>query len=150
MTRELLLSVVVLTLATACGPADAPGAPDAVNTASSAAGSAGPSPAASPSGITSHEAGRIAPLAPPSLTAVADAGRVRLEWPATGEDLAYYQCLRRPAEAGVWQSVGRAPAAQHTYVDPEPGDGLYIYGVQAVAVSGLASPITESQVVRIR
>ena len=81
--------------------------------------------------------------------AVADAGGVRLTWPATGEDVGYYQCLRRTAPAGQWQPVDRTTADQRTCLDRRAGAGTYVYGVQAVSASGLASPITESRPVTI-
>ncbi|MBM0226240.1 MULTISPECIES: hypothetical protein [Micromonospora] len=150
MTRQLLLVAAVLVAATACASTGTP--PPPPNTAT-ATGSE--SPTATPplpsnaAGITSQEAARIAPLAPSQLTAVTDAATIRLTWPATGEDLAYYQCLRRANPDGQWLPVGRTPPAQHTYVDSNPGTGTHIYGVQAVNTSGLASPITESQPITI-
>jgi hypothetical protein len=133
MTRHLLLAAALITVASAC----------------TASGTPAPAPDAVPSGITSQDAARIGPLAPAKLTAMVDTGNVRLAWPATGEDIAYYQCLRRAASTGQWQPVGRTPPDQHTFLDADPGNGTYVYGVQAVKASGLASPITESQPVTI-
>ncbi len=147
MTRELLLAAAVLVVVAACASTGSPTPPpNAATTTGSLAASPPPS---SPTGITSQDAARIGPLAPPRLTAVADAGSVRLSWPATGEDVAYYQCLRRAALAGDWQPAGRTPPRQYTYLDSNPGTGTYIYGVQAVNASGLASPIVESQPITI-
>ncbi|MCW3840629.1 hypothetical protein ONA70_11020 [Micromonospora yasonensis] len=143
MTRVLLLAAAVLVAAAACASGTPP-----PNTATESP-AATPPPPSSPAGITSQEAARIAPLAPAQLTAVTDAATIRLAWPGTGEDIAYYQCLRR-TPGGQWLPVGRTPPAQHTYVDRNPGTGTHVYGVQAVNLSGLASPITESRPVTIR
>jgi hypothetical protein len=148
MTRELLLGAVVLVGVTACASTHTPTPPPNAATVTGSATTNSPPPS-SPSGITSQDAARIAPLAPPQLAAVAEAGSVRLTWPATGEDLAYYQCLRRTAPAGEWQPAGRTPPEQHTCLDRNPGNGTYIYGVQAIKSSGLASPITESQPITV-
>ena len=151
MTRELLLTAAALIVVTACASTGTPTPPPKAATATGSPTASPPPPAssASPTGITSQDAARIAPLAPPQLTAVADGGSVRLTWPATGEDVAYYQCLRRTAPAGEWQPAGRTPPDQHTFLDRNPGNGTYIYGVQAINASGLASPITESRPIMV-
>jgi hypothetical protein len=148
MTRELLLAAAVFTMLTACASTGTPTPPRNGATATGSP-TASPPPPSSSTGITSQDAARIAPLAPLRLTAVADAGSVRLTWPATGEDVAYYQCLRRRTPAGEWQPVGRTPPDQHTFLDHNPSNGTYTYGVQAINTSGLASPTTESQPVTI-
>jgi hypothetical protein len=139
MTRELLLAAAVLT---ACA---SPGNPPTRPSAVTASASASPPPASNPTGITSQGAARVAPLAPTWLSAAAADDGVQLTWPATGEDLAYYQCLRRTVTAGEWQPAARTTSEQHTCLDRNPANGTYIYGVQAVNAAGLASPITESQ-----
>jgi len=149
MTRELLLAAAVIAVVTACASTGTPTPPPSTTAAGSGSPTASPPPQSGPTGITSEDAARIAPLAPARLTAVADAGGVQLTWPATGEDIQYYQCLRRTAPAGRWQPVARAAADQHTCLDHGPGAGTYVYGVQAVNASGLASPITESRPVTI-
>jgi hypothetical protein len=148
MTRELLLAATVFTMVTACASTGTPTPPP--NTATgSRSPTASPPPSSSPTGITSQDAARIAPVAPPRLTAAADAGSVRLTWPATGEDVAYYQCLRRATPTARWQPVGRTPPDQYTCLDRNPGTGTYIYGIQAINAAGLASPVTESQPITI-
>lgn len=152
MTRGLLVAAAALTVVTACA---SPGAqtphPDGATAGGSPPASPAPpsNPDGNPAGITSEEAARIAPLAPPRLTAVTDAGGVRLTWPATGEDVAFYQCLRRNTPVGEWQPAGRTPPDQHTFLDRNPVKGTYLYGVQAVNAAGLSSPIAESQPVTI-
>ena len=149
MTRELLLAAAVLAVVTGCASTGTPTPPSNTAPATGPAAANPPSPS-SPTGITSQDAARIGPLAPPRLTAVADAGNIQLTWPATGEDVAYYQCLRRAAPAGPWQPVERAQSQDHTCLDHSPGSGTYIYGVQAINASGLASPITQSQPITVR
>jgi hypothetical protein len=64
------------------------------------------SAAASPgAGISSEEGRRVAPLDPPELTARQVGANVNLSWRATGEDLAFYECFRRPG-SGAWVKVG--------------------------------------------
>jgi len=148
MTRELLLAAAVLAVVAACASTGTPTQPPSTAAAGSGSPTASP-PSPRPSGITSEDAARVGPLAPARLTAVAEAGGVRLTWPATGEDVGYYQCLRRTAPAGQWQPVDRTTADQRTCLDRPAGAGTYVYGVQAVSASGLASPITESRPVTI-
>ena len=136
MIRQTLLTTATLVVLTGCA----------------STGSAVPAPSsasAGSTGITSQDAARIAPLAPPQLTAVTDAGSVRLTWPTTGEDVAYYRCLRRAAPDGQWQPAGHSRPDQRTCLDRNPRPGTYVYGVQAVNGAGLDSTITESQPVTI-
>lgn len=119
MIRELLLAATVLVVVAACASTSSPTPPAHATTTRSQSPTTTPSPPSSLAGITSQESARLAPLAPAHLTAVADTGTVRLTWPATGEDLAYYQCLRRTAPTGQWRPVGRASSA-HTYLDHSP------------------------------
>lgn len=148
MTRTPLLAAAVLLAAAGCASAGTPSPPPNTATATGPESPTAPPPPSSPTGITSREAARIAPLAPARLMAVTETGTIRLTWPATGEDLAYYQCLRRDA-SGHWLPIGQAPPTRQTYVDRNPGTGTRIYGVRAVNTSGLASPITESRPVTI-
>lgn len=150
MTRELLLAVAVLTVAAACtssgtSPAPAPDAPPAATGPPPSPGT----PTSRPTGITSQEAARVAPLAPAHLSARPDAHGVRLEWPATGEDVAYYRCLRRPAQTSQWTTIGRTVPTDLAYVDRDPVNGSYVYGVQAVNAYGVASATTQSQPVTV-
>ncbi|HYS37843.1 MAG TPA: hypothetical protein VEO01_19670 [Pseudonocardiaceae bacterium] len=151
MTRELLLATAVLLAAAGCASADHPAPPTSTTTTTgSAVAGTPPAPGApsptSPTGITSQDAARVAPLAPAQLTATPDHGGVRLAWSATGEDVAYYQCLRRAGATGTWEPIGRtATPGEVTYLDRNPGSGTHIYGIQAVNTYGTASPITESQ-----
>lgn len=110
-----------------------------------------PAPADTPTnpntttGIDPQQAAQLAPLGPAQLTASADAaGQVRLSWPTTGEDIAYYQLLRRTPPATTWEPIGRTNPDTLTYLDPNPGPGKPVYGVQAVNTYGTASAITET------
>jgi hypothetical protein len=145
MMRELLLAVAVLTVCTACAATGPPRS--SAHTTPPTAGptpTAGLSPATGPTGISSPDAARIGPLAPARLTAVADAGNVRLTWPATGEDVAYYQCLRRTTTTSSWELLGQTTPGDLSYLDRRPGNGTYVYGVRAVNTYHVASAITES------
>jgi hypothetical protein len=148
MLRNLLVVTVVLAVATGCAGT---GSPKPLAQATQFSVPAEPSPQGTPitsgKGITPEEAARIAPLAPAELVAVADGARVRLSWPTTREDIAYYRCLRRTAAATGWKQIGRIDPATVTYVDSEPGDGVAIYGIQAVNAAGTASTNAESQAV---
>ena len=135
MTRALFLTVVVAVSCSAPRPASP----------------AQPGPAAPPAsagtattGIDPRQAAQLAPLAPATLTATVEVGRVRLSWPATGEDVAYYQLLRRDPAAAAWTQVGRADPGTLSYLDTNPEPGPQRYGVQAVSPYGLASAVTES------
>jgi len=147
VTRELLLAAAVLVLATGCTFSGTPTSPSNAGTQQPSA----PTTPAGPdrTGISSPDAARIGPLAPPRLTVVAAAGGVQLTWPTTGEDLAYYQCLRRADPGGSWQQIGRTAPEQLSYLDRDPRTGTYVYGVQAVNPAGLGSPIAESQPISI-
>jgi hypothetical protein len=90
------------------------------------------------------DASKVAPLAPATLTAIIEAHDVRLSWPATGEDVTRYQCLRRGATASRWEPIAQASAGDRTCLDKSPAAGSYVYGVQAVSNYGTASTITES------
>ena len=85
------------------------------------------------------------PLAPGHLDAVEEAGTVRLSWPATGEDVDYYRCLRRKAGATQWETIGRTAHAELTLAVSNPGTTADVYGVQAVNTFGTASSIVESR-----
>ncbi len=150
MLRALLPATVVLAVAAGCAGANS--SKPAVQTMRVSVSPA-PSPQATTStssqGITPEEAARIAPLAPAKLVAAADGTHIQLSWPTTREDIAYYRCLRRPAAATGWKQIGRADPATLSYVDSNPGDGVAIYGIQAVNSAGAASTVTESQAVRI-
>ena len=98
-----------------------------------------------PTGIDPHQAAHVAPLAPAQLVADTDAGGVRLSWPATGEDIEYYQCLRRSSTSDQWEPIGQTTPPDLAYLDHNPGAGLHVYGVQAVNAYGTVSAITESQ-----
>jgi hypothetical protein len=151
MTRQLFLAAAVLVVAAGCASSNTPPSP-ADTTRSTVVvrptTPAVPSPA-TPTGITSQDAARVAPLAPARLTAVADTGSVRLAWPDTGEDVAAYQCLRRTAATSQWQPIGRTAPGETIYLDRVPGDGTYTYGVQAVSAYGTVSAITESPLVTV-
>ncbi|MBI1758724.1 MAG: fibronectin type III domain-containing protein [Actinobacteria bacterium] len=131
MIGELLVVAVVVLTSVACGSPEA-------------------SAPASATGITSEEAARVAPLPPVSLRVVASAGRVLLSWPATGEDVARYRCLRRPALTGGWVPVSAVTGAEHSCRDDHPSAGRSVYGVQAVTGYGVASTITESLPITVR
>ncbi|PWR12613.1 hypothetical protein DKT69_23360 [Micromonospora sicca] len=137
MIRAPLLAAAVVLTAAACASTGTP--PDTGPESPSP-----PSPSSGPAGITSQEAARIAPVAPALLTAFPDTGTVRLTWSSTGEDLAYYQCLRRSPD-GRWAPIGQTPPTRRSCVDRNPGSGSRVYGVRAVSTSGLASAITESR-----
>ena len=57
---------------------------------------------------------------------------------------------RCPAALGFTEPVERTQSQDHTCLDHSPGSGTYIYGVQAINASGLASPITQSQPITVR
>jgi hypothetical protein len=148
MLRTLLVATVVLAVATGCAET---GSSKPFAQAMQFSVSAEPPPPEPPAtnsrGITPAEAARIAPLAPAELIAVADGAWVRLSWPTTGEDITFYRCLRRTAAATNWKQIGTVAPATVTYVDSNPGDGVAIYGIQAVNAAGTASTIIESQAV---
>jgi hypothetical protein len=154
MTRELLLATAVLLAAAGCTPADSPTPPmpAVATTMPSTAGTPptrGTPSTTSPTGITSQDAALLAPLATAQLTATADHGTVRLTWSPTGEDIAFYQCLRHSGTTGAWEPIGRTTPGEVTYLDRNPGSGTRVYGIQAVNTYGIASPITDSQPVLV-
>jgi hypothetical protein len=100
-------------------------------------------------GITSQEATLIAPVAPALLIAEVVPGGVRLSWAATGEDLTGYVCLRRGATTAQWTLIGNVAASQTSMLDRQPPAGSYVYAVQAIAVNGKSSPLTESAAVDV-
>lgn len=136
MIRTPLMAAAVILIA-ACASTGTP--PDTGTESPSP-----PSPSSGPTGVTSQEAARIAPVAPALLTALPDTRTVRLTWSSTGEDLAYYQCLRRSPD-GPWTPIGQTRPTHCSCVDRNPGSGSRVYGVRAVSRSGLASAITESR-----
>jgi hypothetical protein len=150
MTRQLFLAAAILVVAAGCASPNTPPSPADTtrSTVVRPTTPAVPSPA-TPTGITSQDAARVAPLAPARLTAVADTGGVRLAWPGTGEDVAAYQCLRRTAATSQWQPIGRTAPGETAYLDRVLADGTYTYGVQVVSAYGTVSAITESPPVTV-
>lgn len=132
MTRHHLPAAVLLAVLAGCAP-HTPTAP-----------SGGP-PSVPADGISSAEAGRVAPLAPAELAAVVEADGVRLTWPATGEDVTYHEVLRRKLPDGAWRTIGRT--GEVSWWDRRPEPGRLGYAVRAVNPAGRASALTESAAV---
>jgi hypothetical protein len=154
MTRELLLATAVLLAVAGCAPAEnptprIPAVPTTTPSTTARTPTQGTLSPTTPTGITSQGAARVAPLAPAQLTATADHGTVRLTWSPTGEDIAFYQCLRRSGTTGAWEPIGRTTPGEVTYLDRNPGSGTRVYGIQAVNTYGTTSPITDSQPVLV-
>lgn len=115
-----------------------------------------PASAAEGSGITREEAPHILPVGPSNLTVADDAGTIRLTWSPTGEDVAYYRCLRRRSGDETWTEIARTsgdgsqPSSLFCVDYPAPGSGAYVYGVQAVNRFGAQSAVTVGRAVTVR
>ena len=143
------------------GPNAAPsGSPPPSYVTTTASASSPVSPPATPGpieesspGISREEARSIVPLAPTHLDVTKGPASVTLTWSRTGEDVAYFLCLRKVGPGGVWQEISRIPGASpepYTCVDGRVQKQVtYFYGVQALNVYGTASSITTSGAVTI-
>jgi hypothetical protein len=147
---ELYLVAVVVVATSGCGGRQSRTGGSESTTTTPAVNSTTSTPAVHSTGISRTEAPLVEPLAPASVSASMEGGRVRISWAATGEDVAFYLCFRKTAGGGAWEPVGRVPAAvgaQTAYActDDANRHGLsYVYGVQAVNVYGTHSKTTVS------
>ena len=141
MIRTFAIVATVALAATACSSGASP------DPAQSRPASPTTSAAATPTttGIDPSAAAHVAPVAPAHLEATAEAGAVRLQWPSTGEDVAYFEILRRAAGVVDWTPIGRATGSDQTYLDKTPSTTASTYGVRAVNSYGTSSSITESR-----
>ncbi|MFF1612208.1 hypothetical protein ACFVYA_30880 [Amycolatopsis sp. NPDC058278] len=139
MIRTFVIVATVALAATACSSGTSPDP--------SQSRPPSPSAAATPTttGIDPSAAAHVAPVAPSQLEATAEAGIVRLQWPSTGEDVAYYEILRRTAGVVDWTPIGRAAATDRAYLDKAPSSTASAYGIRVVNGYGTSSSITESR-----
>ncbi|QKV80672.1 hypothetical protein [Amycolatopsis sp. Hca4] len=141
MIRTFAIVATVALAATACASGASP------DPGQSRPASPTTSAAATPTttGIDPSAAAHVAPVAPAQLEATAESGTVRLQWPSTGEDVAYYEILRRAAGVVDWTSIGRAAPTDKTYLDKAPSSTRSTYGIRAVNGYGTSSAVVESR-----
>jgi hypothetical protein len=108
------------------------------------------SPNPTVSGIDITQALEILPLQPFRVLAESRPGEIRIEWLGTGEDILYYEVLRRVSTSEEWSALDKIEVSgdnleQYHFTDQMVEPGLqYIYGIVAVNTLGARSLITES------
>ncbi len=104
-------------------------------------------------GISVEEAAQLMPLYPTHMSATMKEGVVLVKWRGTGEDVDYYEILRKTSSIKAWVQITRVKAVGdnrewYEWKDSTINSGTpYIYGVRAVNVYGTHSIISESAII---